>query len=73
MENIPDREQLSNEWYEWLMAHSPHFKTLGMDQQGEMVAYIVDYHMKHDAPIPMGKVPESNVESNMDRYEKNMK
>lgn len=42
------QQELANEWYEFFMTYSPHFRTLSMDMQGEIVVDQVKYQMENE-------------------------
>lgn len=81
-------DRLKVEWYNWLYVNEPGFKHLGLDERGLYVECIVKAYIdeieniidpksdiipEHCKGIGTPKVPESNVSSTIDTYERNLK
>lgn len=44
------RQILADDWYEFFMEHSPSFRNLSMDMQGEMVMDAVNHQLEYHGP-----------------------
>ena len=81
-------DNLKVEWYNWLYLNEPGFKHLGLDERGLYVECIVKTYInelekiinpkadiipKHCKDIGTPKVPESNITSTTNTYERNLK